>query len=42
MHVCLEEMPEATTISDTQEVLCWLKHPMAPKVEIPEALRRGE
>jgi oligopeptide transport system ATP-binding protein len=42
MQVCLEEMPEATTISDTQEVLCWLKHPMAPKVEIPEALRRGE
>lgn len=41
MQVCLEEMPEATTISDTHEVLCWLKHPMAPKVEVPEALKRG-
>ncbi len=42
MQVCLEEMPESTTIKDDHEVLCWLKHPMAPKVDIPEALRRGE
>lgn len=41
MQVCLEEMPEGTVISDTHEVLCWLKHPMAPKVEAPEALKRG-
>jgi oligopeptide transport system ATP-binding protein len=41
MQVCLDEMPEGTVISDTHEVLCWLKHPMAPKVEVPEALKRG-
>ncbi|GAA0775728.1 ABC transporter ATP-binding protein [Clostridium subterminale] len=42
MQICLEEMPEATNVENDHQVLCWLKHPMAPKVEIPEALRRGE
>ncbi|WP_346937222.1 ABC transporter ATP-binding protein [Clostridium sp.] len=42
MQICLEEMPEVTNIENDHQVLCWLKHPMAPKVEIPEALRRGE
>ncbi|MEW8995959.1 ABC transporter ATP-binding protein [Clostridium sp.] len=42
MQICLEEMPEITNIENDHQVLCWLKHPMAPKVEIPEALRRGE
>ncbi|MEG2411654.1 MAG: ABC transporter ATP-binding protein [Clostridium sp.] len=42
MQICLEEMPETITLNNTHEVACWLKHPMAPKVEIPEALRRGE
>ncbi len=42
MQICLEEMPEASTISETHEVLCWLKHSMAPKIEIPQSLRRGE
>lgn len=41
MQICLEEMPETTTITDSHEVLCWLKHPMAPKVEVPDALKRG-
>lgn len=42
MQICLEEMPEATNIENDHQVSCWLKHPMAPKVEVPEALRRGE
>ena len=39
MQICREEMPEATTLSENHEVCCWLKHSMAPKVDIPEALR---
>lgn len=39
MQICKEEMPEVTTVSDSHEVSCWLKHPMAPKVEVPEVLR---
>lgn len=42
MQICLEEMPEVTNVMNDHQVSCWLKHPMAPKVEIPEALRRGE
>lgn len=42
MEICKEAMPEVTVLSDTQEVSCWLKHPMAPKVEVPEILKRGE
>lgn len=42
MQVCLESMPEVTNIEAGHEVSCWLKHSMAPKVEKPEALRRGE
>ncbi|MEG1254755.1 ABC transporter ATP-binding protein [Clostridium sp.] len=42
MQICLEEMPETVTVANSHEVSCWLKHPMAPKVEVPEALRRGE
>ncbi|QIB27029.1 ABC transporter ATP-binding protein [Caloranaerobacter azorensis] len=41
MEICKEAMPEVTHVSSTQEVLCWLKHPLAPKVDIPEALRVG-
>ncbi|MBU3146491.1 ABC transporter ATP-binding protein [Clostridium sp. CF012] len=39
MQICKEEMPEVTTLSENHEVCCWLKHSMAPKVDIPEALR---
>jgi len=39
MQICREEMPEVTVISENHEVLCWLKHSMAPKIDIPEALR---
>ncbi|GCD12960.1 ABC transporter ATP-binding protein [Clostridium tagluense] len=39
MQICREEMPEVTTLSENHEVCCWLKHSMAPKVDIPVALR---
>jgi len=39
MQICREEMPEVTTLSENHEVCCWLKHSMAPNVDIPEALR---
>lgn len=42
MQICLEDMPEVTNVENDHQVSCWLKHPMAPKVEVPEALRRGE
>lgn len=42
MQICLEEMPEVTNVENGHEVCCWLKHSMAPQVEVPEALRRGE
>lgn len=35
MQICKEEMPEVTKVSDTHNVLCWLQHPLAPKVEAP-------
>lgn len=38
MPICKEAMPEVTKMSDTHEVLCWLKHPLAPKVELPEGI----
>lgn len=33
MPICREAMPEPTKMSETHEVLCWLKHPLAPKVD---------
>ncbi len=39
MQICREEMPEATTLTETHEVQCWLQHENAPKVEVP--LRKG-
>ncbi|KYH35556.1 oligopeptide transport ATP-binding protein OppD [Clostridium tepidiprofundi DSM 19306] len=41
MDICKEAVPEVTKITDTHSVSCWLKHPYAPKVELPEALRVG-
>jgi len=35
MEICKTEMPEATKISKTHEVSCWLQHENAPKVEMP-------
>lgn len=33
MEICKEEMPDVTSISNTQSVKCWLKHSLAPKVD---------
>lgn len=33
MHICHEEMPEVTEVTDSHKVACWLEHPQAPKVE---------
>ena len=35
MKICKTEMPEATKITDTHDISCWLQHPNAPKVEVP-------
>ena len=35
MAICKDIFPEATKISETQEVHCWLQHPDSPKVERP-------
>jgi oligopeptide transport system ATP-binding protein len=42
MPICKEAMPEVTRISETHEVSCWLKHPLAPKVETAFKARREE
>ncbi len=42
MQICREEEPEVTTLTENHEVCCWLKHSMAPKVDIPAALRGGK
>ncbi|MCY6370563.1 ABC transporter ATP-binding protein [Clostridium ganghwense] len=38
MKICREQMPEVTKISETQQVSCWLQHPMAPKVDTPKGI----
>ncbi|AYF53251.1 peptide ABC transporter ATP-binding protein [Clostridium novyi] len=41
MKICKDSMPEVTKISDTQEVSCWLQHPMAPEVNPPISIGGG-
>ena len=41
MPICKEEMPEATEFGGEHKAACWLHHPMAPKVEMPD-LEGGE
>lgn len=36
MQICREEMPESTDFGDGHTAVCWLHHPLAPKVEMPE------
>ena len=36
MPICKEEMPEATEFGGEHKAACWLHHPMAPKVEMPD------
>ena len=41
MPICKEEMPETTEFGGEHKAACWLHHPMAPKVEMPD-LEGGE
>ena len=36
MEICKEEMPERTDFGNGHTAACWLHHPMAPKVAMPE------
>ena len=36
MNICKEQMPEYTDFGDGHQAACWLHHPMAPKVKMPE------
>lgn len=36
MEICKEEMPERTDFGNGHTASCWLHHPMAPKVEMPD------
>ena len=36
MKICKEQMPEYTDFGNGHQAACWLHHPMAPKVEMPE------
>lgn len=35
MEACVDNFPEETVVSPNHKVNCWLKHPLAPKVENP-------
>ena len=35
MKICKDQMPPRTDFGDGHYALCWLHHPMAPKVEMP-------
>lgn len=41
MQICKESIPEKTEFGDGHYATCWLHHPMAPKVEMPE-LKGGQ
>ena len=36
MPICKEKMPDKTEFGDGHMAACWLHHPMAPKVEMPD------
>lgn len=40
LNIDFEEEPPVFKLSETHEVSSWLEHPDAPKVEMPEVLRR--
>ncbi|MCR1898447.1 ABC transporter ATP-binding protein [Irregularibacter muris] len=40
MKICKIKYPEASWISDTHEVTCWLQHPSSPKINLAEDIRR--
>lgn len=35
MKICLTQMPEVTSMSETHQIACWLLHPQAPKTFRP-------
>lgn len=39
MKICVEEMPDSISVSDTQKTACWLLDEQAPEVELPETAR---
>ena len=41
MPICKEKMPDKTEFGDGHTAACWLHHPMAPKVDMPD-LKGGE
>lgn len=41
MRVCKETMPQATRLSETQQVSCWLQHRSAPRIDVPGVLTIG-
>lgn len=36
MQICKESLPELTSFGEEHTASCWLHHPMAPKVDMPE------
>ena len=36
MPICKEQMPEYTDFGNGHTAACWLHHPMAPKVDMPD------
>ncbi len=36
MPICKEQMPEVTDFGNGHTAACWLHHPMAPRVEMPD------
>ena len=36
MPICKEKMPDKTEFGDGHTAACWLHHPMAPKVDMPD------
>lgn len=36
MPICKEKMPDKTEFEDGHTAACWLHHPMAPKVDMPD------
>lgn len=41
MKICKENPPKPSDISDTHQVLCWLMHPKAPKIDVSNGLWRS-
>ncbi len=36
MDICREQMPEVTSFGEGHQAACWLHHPLAPHVEMPD------